>query len=152
MTREEAVKKINAIKKHLTAGKPIWDVREIQEDLSMAIEALQYEPSKDLISRADAVKKLLLFKQSRARIVSRYDIGFEDGLSQAINMLGLVPLVYIPSINIENIEAEPKTGEWIEHIGGISHELYYFCDQCYGEVDTNNYNFCPNCGADMRGK
>ena len=73
-------------------------------------EALEYEPGEDLISRADAVKRLLLFKQSRAKIVSRYDIGFEDGLSHAINMLDLVPQVYIPSINIEE---EPKTEEWI---------------------------------------
>lgn len=48
-------------------------------------------------------------------------------------------------------ETEAKTGEWVEHTGGISHELYYFCDQCYGEVDTNDYNFCPNCGARMKG-
>lgn len=41
MTREEAIKKINAIKKYLTAGNPIWDVREIAEVLDIAIEALQ---------------------------------------------------------------------------------------------------------------
>lgn len=64
-------------------------------------EALEYEPGEDLISRADAAKRLLLFKQSRAKSVSRYDIGFEDGLSHAINILYLVPLVYIPNINIE---------------------------------------------------
>ena len=73
-------------------------------------EALEYEPGEDLISRADAVKRLLLFKQSRAKIVSRYDIGFEDGLSHAINILDLVPQVYIPNINIEE---EPKTEEWV---------------------------------------
>ena len=44
MTREEAIGKINAIKKYLTAGNPIWDVREIDEALNMAIEALQQEP------------------------------------------------------------------------------------------------------------
>ena len=44
MTREEAVGKINAIKKYLTAGNPIWDVREIDEALNMAIKALEQEP------------------------------------------------------------------------------------------------------------
>ena len=44
MTREEAIKKINAIKKYLTAGNPIWDVIEIDEVLDMAIEALEQEP------------------------------------------------------------------------------------------------------------
>lgn len=44
MTREEAIGKINAIKKYLTAGNPIWDVREIDEALNMAIKALEQEP------------------------------------------------------------------------------------------------------------
>ena len=43
MTKEEAIKKINAIKKYLTAGNPIWDVKEIDEVLNMAIEAIQNE-------------------------------------------------------------------------------------------------------------
>ena len=43
MTKKEAIKKINAIKKYLTAGNPIWDVKEIDEALDMAIEALQTE-------------------------------------------------------------------------------------------------------------
>ena len=46
MTKEEAIKKINAIKKYLTAGNPIWDVREIDEVLNMAIKALEQEPVK----------------------------------------------------------------------------------------------------------
>ena len=54
MTREEAIRKINEIKKHLTAGNPIWVVREIDEALNMAIEALKQEPvvrCKDCISK-----------------------------------------------------------------------------------------------------
>lgn len=73
MTREEAIGKINAIKKYLTAGNPIWYVREIDEVLNMAIKALEQEPivrckdciSKpnntyevDLISREDAIEVL----------------------------------------------------------------------------------------------
>lgn len=44
MTREEAIKKLNVIKEYLTAGNPIWDVREIDEVLDMAIEKLQALP------------------------------------------------------------------------------------------------------------
>lgn len=43
MTKEEAIKKINVIKKYLTAGNPIWDIKEIDVALNMAIEALQNE-------------------------------------------------------------------------------------------------------------
>jgi len=109
-------------------------------------EALEYEPSEDLISKADVVKSLLLFKQSR-KSVSRYDIGFEDGLSHAINILDLVPLVYIPSINID---AEPvKYGEWITNKDGYSK-----CSECgfsFGCIvcPHEETDFCPNCGAKM---
>lgn len=66
MTREEAIGKINAIKKYLTAGNPIWDVKETDEVLNMAIEALTYQnlskPNNtcevDLISKADAIEVL----------------------------------------------------------------------------------------------
>lgn len=46
MTKEEAIKKLNAIKKYLTAGNPIWDVREIDEALNMAIKALEELPKR----------------------------------------------------------------------------------------------------------
>lgn len=47
MTREEAAGKINAIKKYLITGNPIWDVKEIDEVLNMAIEAIQNEDRED---------------------------------------------------------------------------------------------------------
>ena len=39
------------------------------------------------------------------------------------------------------IEPERKKGKWID----------LKCDQC-GQVDTSKPNFCPYCGADMRGE
>ena len=44
-----------------------------------------------------------------------------------------------------------RTGEWIERIGGISKELFYQCSKCYGEVDADEFNYCPWCGAKMKG-
>ena len=48
---------------------------------------------------------------------------------------------------------EPKQGEWIESdfFGDIE------CSNCGAEWDccdndTERFNFCPNCGADMRGE
>ena len=59
--------------------------------------------------------------------------------------------------------AQPKTGKWIPHreksreyIGtvlvNVSYD-YWFCDDCGYRVENGQpmYNFCPNCGADMRG-
>ena len=44
------------------------------------------------------------------------------------------------------IDAEPvKHGKWIEG------ELYIKCSECGYPVGHLSDNFCPNCGADMRG-
>ena len=49
------------------------------------------------------------------------------------------------------IEAEPerKKGEWIlkPNIYGVA-----YCSECDYELHTDNTNYCPNCGADMRGE
>lgn len=51
--------------------------------------------------------------------------------------------------------AEPKRGRWIHH-PEIGWGETWLCDQC-GEKTTSTVmgkpraNFCPNCGADMRG-
>ena len=54
---------------------------------------------------------------------------------------------------------EPKRGEWIQTsndwIDGTCGARYYpiHCSICnYSTYDDSATNFCPNCGADMRGK
>ena len=39
-----------------------------------------------------------------------------------------------------------KRGHWIE----IDYGMFYECSEC-GKVQEFERNFCPNCGADMRG-
>ena len=60
---------------------------------------------------------------------------------------------------IETIEALPSAdrqkgewnvlGEWVSRNGcyGVA-----YCSECNYELRGNNTNFCPNCGADMRGE
>lgn len=43
---------------------------------------------------------------------------------------------------------EPKRGEWIDRSGGIE-GVWNYCSVC-GEQAIDLYDFCPNCGADMR--
>ena len=45
---------------------------------------------------------------------------------------------------------ERKKGKWIVHDYALGRERYE-CADCKGRCDLE-YNFCPNCGADMRGK
>lgn len=56
---------------------------------------------------------------------------------------------------IVDTKAEPrKRGEWIDRSDGgrILHPWWesYECEQC-GYSGSSVWNFCPNCGADMRG-
>ena len=48
---------------------------------------------------------------------------------------------------IEALEQKEKTGHWIER------ENCYECSECgviRAKGKTGKYNFCPNCGANMR--
>lgn len=54
------------------------------------------------------------------------------------------------------IEPQRKTGKWIEQDDGWD-GVYYECSCCKeaftlidGTPSDNLYNYCPNCGADMR--
>ena len=64
---------------------------------------------------------------------------------------------------IKALEQQPKRGHWIchrdhcENLGVIPSGLgvYEWCSNCDCGIDIrewqkNHYNFCPNCGADMR--
>ena len=82
----------------------------------------------DLIRRADAVRLL----------VERYKFT----TSEATEILSQLP------------SAEAVQGEWGHMIADGkdgSHWYEYECSHC-GEVVLRPYNYCPNCGADMRGE
>ena len=75
--------------------------------------------------------------------------------NKQIGALGVVKAL----IEIENAPTieERKKGEWIEQDDGWD-GIYYECSVCKepftlidGTPQDNLYNFCPNCGADMRG-
>lgn len=49
-----------------------------------------------------------------------------------------------------SIDIEPKRGEWIEQEDDYHH--YWECSECGMGVGLDDIrNYCPNCGADMRG-
>ena len=79
-----------------------------------------------------------------------------DALKEDINVYFADSYRLIDTI-VERIEAMPtierKTGKWIDETfepwGLVYHP--YKCNQC-GEHSEANSNYCPNCGADMRGR
>lgn len=61
----------------------------------------------------------------------------------------LQPMKEAITLAIKSLENEPKKGKWITK--NMGYLLFEECDQCHCNVGTINMNFCPNCGADMRG-
>ena len=52
--------------------------------------------------------------------------------------------------------AEPKVGKWERHYSrpNVYADLFWHCSECgYRSSDNwaDKFNFCPHCGADMRG-
>ena len=89
--------------------------------------------SKDTIYREDAIKAINL----RARIP--HDVASAQYASMAINAICSVP------------SADRPQGEWIIEID-INNYTYGRCSICGMRQYAGHLNFCPNCGADMRGK
>ena len=74
-------------------------------------------------------------------LFAKYNKGLEDGIKA---------LKALPSA-----DPERKKGEWIFHIDDLfPEESTQECSVCHEEesIKIQNDNFCPNCGADMRGK
>ena len=100
--------------------------------------------SEDLIRRSDAIKAL----------DANFTIKGKENTQTVLNYLELV------RTRIEGAPTiEPKRGKWIDLNDKWGFEGTFKCSACGelwslidGTPQDNGMNFCPNCGADMRGK
>ena len=85
-----------------------------------------------------------------------YDMRLIDA-DALMRVIDAVPLTFDGGVDINELETiineqptieERKTGEWIEL--DFTEAWEYKCDQC-GRLSDFKDNYCPNCGADMRG-
>lgn len=98
----------------------------------------------DLIKRSDAIEA----------VICKTTFESEDAIMAMMTIVGEV------MNNIANIPSVDRPqGEWIgEADGYYNGELVYdtwYCSNCDYVVDDEEpptWNFCPNCGADMRGE
>lgn len=108
--------------------------------------------SEDLIRRSDAIKAIasLHILADEEKIFKVYadnphsmTTDFEGTLIDAINAIKSIPTI------------EPKKGKWILHPDDLfPAESTMECSVCHEHefFSLCNENFCPNCGADMRGE
>ncbi len=99
--------------------------------------------SKDTIYRQDAIDAL---EEERCTCESDYDEGYLSMLDKAI----WIVQEWLPSA-----QTERKKGEWVKVNGktAINCSACYHCSWSLSFEDTvKRFNFCPNCGADMRGE
>lgn len=137
MTRDEAMATLEAIKQ-FGMGKWMFDKEEIKA-FDMAIESLSAEPT-DLISKEDAIA--IAYRQCDGFItIEQGELleGFEEEIRA------------FPS-------ADRPSGEWICKDSADMSVYWFECSEC-GELpprDNFNHeyksNYCPNCGAEMRGE
>ena len=94
--------------------------------------------SKDIIYREDAIEAISL----RVRIP--HDVASAQYANMAINAICSVP------------SADRPQGEWIKFGLGRGTRIL-FCTNCERRIEVplsqgdSNYDFCPNCGARMKG-
>ena len=79
----------------------------------------------------------------------------------AMIMLGIKKAVPI-LVTLPSVEPDRKTGEWIEYPDCLRYEGAYaddqiVCSACHHVFSimdncTEEFDFCPHCGADMRGE
>ena len=88
-------------------------------------------------------------------------------LIEAINAgsyeINLSAVMALGAMMTQSAQPERKKGKWIPHnektreyIGTVLVNVeyeYWLCDSCGYRVNNGQplYNFCPNCGVDMRG-
>lgn len=147
MTREKAIK-------ILTLFREEWDRHSKTPNakaLDMAIAALREpEPIHFTIRWTRPHADSTLARMTKAELIE-YVRMCEKNVEAAMQTVDQ------QAKNVEKLlkESERKKGQWTD----FDYDNSYYCTAC-GEIWTlndgnpqeNNMNFCPNCGADMRGE
>ena len=102
MTREEAIEWLGRIKdRYIHGGDEGFDNKR-KEAIDMAIEALEHEPSEDLISREDALMQARPeYLNPQQKRLASYNQGWNDALDEYFDRIKEIPF------------ADRPTGEWI---------------------------------------
>lgn len=116
----------------------------------MAIEALscsEFPNSSDTISRQAAIDEVM----RDVSCIRTHE--FNAGATRAANRIKQLPPAQTDRMRGRWIPHREKSCEYIGATLVYVTYDYWFCDTCGYRVEDGQplYNFCPNCGADMRG-
>ena len=130
MTKEEAIKQIDDLKQYLNQSTAWYLNDKHKTALDMAISALKERP-----------KELTLSEVETYANEHNYVLWTEEMSEKALALI--------------KADRDRPKGEWDINCQGI-----VFCSKCKKVINHNydidyiesHFNFCPNCGSDMRGK
>ena len=130
MTNEEAIKLLRSLKPNEINKDTINRAYDIGHALSMAIKALEQQPQGgDRAVSLNAVKDLF------CRICMESNLCYRSKETcEELRLFDKLPPV----------TPQPKAGHWIPKNSFL---LKYKCSEC--NCESEEYNFCPNCGARM---
>lgn len=80
-----------------------------------------------------------------ALLEKRWDVPFETNDAHYVQVVDVADIENAPTADV----AEVKHGEWITLEAEIG---LYSCSLCGHKILRAECNYCPNCGADMRGE
>ena len=154
MTNEELARVLNTLD-FLKTNNPLY-----RHEINVAIHAVNILPKVEVITdHAEDIAKALE-SQPCENAISR-----EDTLNKINTLIAeyipLMPIGWTLPLNIAktikelpSVTPQPKTGHWISDVdrwGDVVTTVNgYRCDKC-NAFNSDKDNFCPNCGADMRG-
>ena len=121
---------IKALEQEPTYYPPCIDCHKKMDEIRRTYDKLkEQEPCEDCISREQLVREL------NAQMAV-------DAITKEV---AIDVLEHLPPVT-----PKPKTGHWMIK-DDYETSPYFVCSQC-GEVSCCKGNFCPDCGADMRGE
>ena len=103
----------------------------------------------DLISRQAATEALDEQIEQCNKALGSFDISPKDEYAIKVERASLE--AYKEQLeNMPSAQPERKNGKWI--VSHIPDSMLWECNQCGFDCGAHSFNFCPNCGADMRGE
>ena len=142
MTRKEALERIKIILEECIEDEDaVSYVTSYDADaLDMAIKALKQEPCEDCISRQAAIDALRTCYDTET---VTYTNGNEYiDYDQALDLLNSLP----------SAQPERMRGTWIDYVNSHCECSVCHTEWSYFQNETECFEFCPHCGADMRGE